>query len=105
LLDGATGTARVTYGLWSPTDQPFAADGDSGYTLIRHYRAGTDDLVVSNTLPLSTAQRTVAGPGGTTVTGLGLHIDTNTNGVFDAGDNLIALLEGISTLPTRCLTI
>jgi hypothetical protein len=82
-----------------------AADGDNGYTLIRGYRAATDDLVVAGPLALTVEQRTVAGPDGTAVTGLGLHVDSNSNGVFDAGDNLIALLEGISTLPSRLVKI
>ena len=36
---------------------------------------------------------------GAAITGLGLHVDSNGNGSYDSGDDLIALLVGISTLP------
>lgn len=104
VLDGGSGQAAVTYGLSSPV-QPFAEDGDNGYILVRNFRASTADLVISDSISLSTAVRTVPGPNGSPVTGIGLHVDNNRNGSFDSGDNLFALLEGVSTLPDRLVKI
>lgn len=89
--------------LTSPAGTAPVADGDSGYTLVRHLRLAADDLVVSAGLALAAAQRTVAGPDGAMVTGLALHIDSNRNGVVDAADNLFALLEGVTLAGTAQL--
>ena len=105
VIEAAAFSGASTLLLTSPAAVPPAADGDSGYTLVRGYRPASDDLVVSGRLPLVAAQRTVVGPEGAAVTGLGLHLDSNNNGLYDNGDDLIALLEGIATAPSRLLTI
>ena len=89
--------------LTSPAGAAPVADGDSGYALVRYLRPSVDDLVVSAGLALAAAQRTVAGPDGAMVSGLGLHIDSNRNGVVDAADNLFALLEGVTLAGTAQL--
>ncbi len=96
-LDAGLATSLCTVLIASTTDQPFADDGDSGYTLVRNLDTTRDDLV----LPASgftTAARSLNFEG-STVTGLGIHIDSNTNGLYDSGDNLIAMLAGVTASP------
>jgi len=114
LLDGGTESSRTnifwpsparrSFLLSSITNQPFADDGDAGYVLIRNYDPLNDDLVLASDLPLTTAVRSVAFDG-ITVSGIGLHIDKNRNGFYDPGDNLIGLLDGITTVPSRLIRL
>jgi peptidylprolyl isomerase len=103
-LDLGINKNDVTVLLTSPTGQPFAADGDSGYTLIRNYDDSDDDLVIGTDLKLTSAIRTLPFQGGT-VNGIGLHVDSNNNGTYDSDDNLIALLAGVGSLPSSLLRI
>lgn len=110
VIECSSTSGGSTLVLTSPSGALPVHDGDSGYTLVRHYRSSIDDLVVCADVALCSASRTVAGPDGTMVTGLGLHIDSNRNGVFDAADNLFALLEGMTPvgpamLPSRLVLI
>ena len=97
VLDCGNLSDRCTVLIASTTDQPFADDGDSGYTLVRNLDTTRDDLV----LPASgfTSAARSLNFEGSTVTGLGIHIDSNTNGLYDSGDNLIALLAGVTASP------
>lgn len=91
VLDGAQQQA-ATFLVASPSHQPYAEDGDQGFTLIRNFRLGSHDLVLDATQAYVFAPRSVQALG-TTVSGLGVHTDANGDGQLDASDNLIALLE------------
>jgi len=71
--------------------QPYVNDGDQGFTLIKNFRHGSDDLVLNKAQPYVFASRGVQAYGDM-VSGLGGHLDSNRNGIYDASDNLIALL-------------
>ena len=103
-LDLGISKNDATVLLASTTGQPFADDGDNGYTLIRNYDDSDDDLLISADLKLTTAIRSLPFQGGT-VNGIGLHVDSNGNGAYDAGDNLIALLAGVGSVPSNLLRI
>ncbi len=103
-LDLGISRNDATVLLASTTGQPFADDGDSGYTLIRNYDDSDDDLLISADPKLTTAIRSLPFQGGT-VNGIGLHVDSNGNGAYDAGDNLIALLAGVGSVPSNLLRI
>jgi hypothetical protein len=90
VLDGAFAYAK-TFLVAGYTRQPYANDGDQGFTLIKNFRLGSDDLVLDKAQPYVFASRSVQAYGDT-VSGLGVHLDSNRNGSFDASDNLIALL-------------
>jgi len=97
MLDCGNLSDRCTVLIASTTDQPFADDGDSGYTLVRNLDTTRDDLI----LPASgftTAARSLSFEG-SIVNGLGIHLDSNHNGLYDSSDNLIALLAGVTTSP------
>ena len=90
VLDGAFAFAK-TFLVAGYTRQPYANDGDQGFTLIKNFRLGSDDLVLDKAQPYVFASRSVQAYGDT-VSGLGVHIDSNRDGLYDASDNLIALL-------------
>ena len=90
VLDGAFAFAK-TFLVAGYTRQPYANDGDQGFTLIKNFRLGSDDLVLDKAQPYVFASRSVQAYGDT-VSGLGVHLDSNRNGLYDASDNLIALL-------------
>ncbi|MFZ4567354.1 MAG: hypothetical protein ACOYMY_12920, partial [Prochlorococcaceae cyanobacterium] len=103
-LDLGISKNDATVLLCSTTGRPFATDGDSGYTLIRNFDDSDDDLVISADLKLTTAIRSLSFQGGT-VNGIGLHVDSNGNGAYDSGDDLIALLAGVGSVPSNVLRI
>ena len=103
-LDAGMATSRCTVLLASPTGQPFANDGDSGYTLVRNFDAARDDLILPANLAITSASRTLTFEGAT-ITGLGLHVDTNNDGAYDNSDNLIALLAGVTPQALRVIRI
>jgi hypothetical protein len=103
-LDLGISRSDTTVLLASTTGQPFASDGDSGYTLIRNFDDSDDDLVISSDIRLSSAIRSLSFQG-STVNGIGLHVDTNANNAYDSGDNLIALLAGVGSLPSNLVRI
>jgi hypothetical protein len=90
VLDGAFAYAK-TFLVAGYTRQPYANDGDQGFTLIKNFRLGSDDLVLDKAQPYVFASRSVQAYDDT-VSGLGVHLDSNRNGLYDASDNLIALL-------------
>ena len=90
VLDGAFAFAK-TFLVAGYTRQPYANDGDQGFTLIKNFRLGSDDLVLDKAQSYVFASRSVQAYGDT-VSGLGVHLDSNRNGLYDASDNLIALL-------------
>ena len=91
VLDGGQQLAK-TFLVASPIHQPVPEDGDLGFTLIRNFRLGSDDLVLDATQAYVFAPRNVLALGGN-VSGLGVHLDANGSGIVDVQDNLIALLE------------
>ena len=103
-LDAGLATSRCTVLLASPTGQPFPNDGDSGYTLVRNFDAARDDLILPANLAITSASRTLTFEGAT-ITGLGLHVDTNNDGAYDNSDNLIALLAGVTGSAPRIIQI
>jgi ELWxxDGT repeat protein len=105
LLDCGSATTHCTVVVGNPIDSPYDS-GDSSYTLIRHFNPNDDDLVFESGFGLSlTAARRTLTLDGTTVSGLGFHIDANSDGLYDSGDNLIALLEGVATSPLQIIQI
>ena len=90
VLDGALSFSK-TFLVASPTHQPYANDGDQGFTLIKNFRIGPDELVMDKRLAYAFASRSALAFG-STLTGLGVHIDSNRNGLYDASENLDALL-------------
>jgi len=90
VLDGAFAYAK-TFLVAGYTRQPYANDGDQGFTLIKNFRLGSDDLVLDRAQSYVFSPRSVQAYG-ETVSGLGVHLDSNRNGLYDASDNLIALL-------------
>jgi len=103
-LDLGINKSDTTVLLASPNGQPFAADGDKGYTLIRNYADSDDNLVVSADLKLTWFSRSLVF-NNAPITGIGLHVDSNGSGSYDSGDNLIALLAGVSTVPKNLIRI
>ncbi len=104
ILDAGLRSSRTTVLLASPTDLPYPVDGDRGYTLVRNLDPGRDDLVLPANVAITSASRTLTFQGAA-ITGLGLHVDSNGNGSYDSGDDLIALLAGISTTLPRTIRI
>jgi ELWxxDGT repeat protein len=107
LLDCGIASTRCTVLISNATNtNNYEGSGDSSYTLIRNFDSANDDIVLTFGFgpPITSASRTLT-LDGTTVSGLGLHLDSNSNGLYDAGDNLFALLEGVSTNPQRILRI
>ena len=90
VLDGADVFGK-TFLIASPSHQPYANDGDKGFTLIKNFRIGSDDLVLDSTQFYVFDARNVQAFG-STVSGVGIHIDGNHNGLCDSSDNLIGLL-------------
>jgi len=103
-LDAGQGTSRATVLLASPNGLPFAVDGDSGYTLVRNLDPGRDDLILPADMAITTASRSVIFQG-SPISGIGLHEDSNGNGSYDPGDELIALLAGIGATMPRIIRI
>ena len=104
VLDGGLSAGRDTFFLSSFGGRPFAEDGDAGFVLVKNYDSQKDDLVIATDKNLTMAIRTLA-VDGAGVTGVGLHLDSNQNGTYDPGDNLIALLDNVSTAPGRLIKI
>ena len=90
VLDGADVFGK-TFLIASPSHQPYANDGDQGFTLVYNFRVDSDDLVLDTTQSYVFAARNVQAFG-STVSGVGIHIDVNHNGLYDPFDNLIGLL-------------
>jgi hypothetical protein len=68
------------------------SSGTSDYALIKDF--GADDKLQLDGLASNYLQRAITLNG---VDGMGIYHDTNGNGAFDSRDELIALLQGVST--------
>lgn len=104
VLDGGNGTGNNTFLLTHHTNKPFAEDGDAGYVLVKNYDPLKDDLVLASFTPMTGEVRSLSFEG-STVTGYGLHLDNNGDGVYDSGDNLIALIADVTVVPSRFIRI
>ena len=89
-LDGGNYFGK-TYLLTSPSGQPYSNDGDQGFALIKNFRLGSDDLVLDKNQSYVFASRQFQ-IGGNSISGLGIHVDSNKNGTYENSDNLIGLL-------------
>ena len=96
--------ARCTVLIASTTAQPYPNDGDNGFSLVRGFRPSVDELILQSGIPFIGATRTL-NVQGSPVTGLGLHVDTNNNGAYDNGDNLIALIADSTGMPPPIIQI
>ena len=79
--------------LDGPGSTPPSQDGDKGYTVIKNFRTGSDDLILSKSLNYVLAARSVNAVNGLILTGVGVHLDSNSNRIYDSTDNLIGILE------------
>ena len=90
VLDGGS-FSDATYLLVSPSGQPYANDGDKGFTFVKNFRVGYADLILDKNQSYVWAGRQII-IGANTFAGIGIHVDTNKSGAHDSADNLIGLL-------------